>query len=134
MSNSSPLLRLSGVSLSFGDKPLLDHADLDIFKGERICLVGRNGVGKSSLLRVITGQNTPDDGDLWQKAGLRIAYLEQTVPSGENVSVFEVVSSGLAKLGELINHYHRVAHALEENPSEPNHILSVRGVGYKFVK
>ena len=118
MSSSSPLLKLTDVSLSFGDKPLLDHVDLDIFKGERICLVGRNGVGKSSLLRVITGQNTPDDRDLWQKAGLRTAYLEQTVPSGENVSVFEVVSSGLAKLGELINHYHRVAHALEENPSE----------------
>src|SRR5210317_1227148 len=106
MSSTSPLLKLTDVSLSFGDKPLLDHVDLDIFKGERICLVGRNGVGKSSLLRVITGQNTLDDGELWQKSSLRIAYLEQTVPTGENVTVFEVVSSGLAELGDTINHYH----------------------------
>ena len=118
MSSNTPLVKLSDVSLSFGDRPLLDHVDLDIFKGERICLVGRNGVGKSSLLRVITGQNTVDDGELWQKDGLRIAYLEQTVPSGENVSVFEVVSSGLEQLGDLINEYHRVAHALEEDPSD----------------
>jgi ATP-binding cassette subfamily F protein uup len=118
MSSSSPLLKLTDVSLSFGDRPLLDRVDLDIFKGERICLVGRNGAGKSSLLRVITGQNAIDDGEVWQKNGLRIAYLEQNVPSGEDISVFQVVSSGLAKLGELIAEYHQVAHQLEETPSD----------------
>jgi len=118
MSSASPLVKLSDVSLSFGDKPLLDHVGLDIFKGERICLVGRNGVGKSSLLRVITGQNMPDEGELWQKTGLRISYLEQHVPTGEEISVFQVIASGLAALGELITEYHQVAHALEQNSSD----------------
>ncbi|MGD9389865.1 MAG: ATP-binding cassette domain-containing protein [Thioalkalispiraceae bacterium] len=117
MSSSSPLLKLSDVCLSFGDKPLLDHVDLDIFKGERICLVGRNGAGKSSLLRVVSGQHTADDGQVWQKDGLRIAYLEQHVPSGGEASVFQVVASGLAELGELISEYHQVAHSLEQNSS-----------------
>ena len=118
ISSSSPLLKLTDVSLSFGDKPLLDHVELDIFKGERICLVGRNGEGKSSLLRVITGQNMLDDGELWQKAGLRIAYLEQHVPTGDDISVFQMIASGLAGVGELITEYHQVAHALEENISD----------------
>jgi len=117
-SNSSPLLKLTDLSLSFGDKPLLNHVNLDVFKGERICLVGRNGAGKSSLLRVITKQNAFDDGELWQKSGLRIAYLEQNVPSGDDISVFRVVASGLAELGELIAEYHQIAHAMEENYSD----------------
>lgn len=118
MSSSSPLLKLSDVSLSFGDKPILDHVELDIFKGERICLVGRNGAGKSSLLRVITGQNVPEDGELWKKAGLRIAYLEQNVPTGDEVTVFQVVASGLSGVGELIADYHQVAHELEKNATD----------------
>lgn len=118
MSKLSPLLKLNDVSLAFGDKPLLEHVGLDVFKGERICLLGRNGAGKSSLLRVITGQNTPDDGDVWYKDGLRVAYLEQTVPAGEQQTVFDVVASGLEKQGELVAKYHQLAHQLEVTPSE----------------
>ena len=114
----SPLLKFNNVSLAFGDRPLLEKVELDVFKGERICLVGRNGTGKSSLLRVITGENAPDDGDVWFRDGLRVAYLEQTVPSGNNQSVFDVVASGLDEQGELVARYHQVAHQLELQPSD----------------
>ena len=70
-----PLLRLDGVSLAYGDLPLLAQVDLQIEPGERICLVGRNGAGKTTLLRVVTGMVLPDEGDIWRDT-LRIAHLE----------------------------------------------------------
>ena len=64
-----PIVRLDKVSLSFGRKPLLDHIALQIRKGERVCLLGRNGEGKSSLLRVITREIVPDSGEVWIRPG-----------------------------------------------------------------
>ena len=64
-----PILRLDKVSLSFGLKPLLDHADLQIRRGERVCLLGRNGEGKSSLLQLVTRQILPDSGEVWGAPG-----------------------------------------------------------------
>ncbi|MCR4301751.1 MAG: ATP-binding cassette domain-containing protein, partial [Sulfuricaulis sp.] len=74
-----PLLRLEKVSLAYGHRPLLEHAQLEIRRGERVCLVGRNGQGKSSLIRLLSGAATPDDGSIWVRPGTRIAHLAQEV-------------------------------------------------------
>src|SRR5580692_8808234 len=89
-----PTVRLDKVSLSFGLKPLLDHVDLQIRRGERVCLLGRNGEGKSSLLQLITRQIVPDSGEVWVRPGARVASLAQEVSPASDVSVRDVVMSG----------------------------------------
>jgi ATP-binding cassette subfamily F protein uup len=90
-----PTVRLDKVSLSFGLKPLLDHADLQIRRGERVCLLGRNGEGKSSLLQLITRQILPDSGEVWVRPGARVASLAQEVSPASDASVRDVVMSGI---------------------------------------
>src|SRR6478609_518836 len=104
-----PLLTLDAISLAFGHVPLLDRVDLRIEPGERICLIGRNGSGKSSLLRVISGETPPDAGTIWRAPGLRTARLDQDVPGHRDRTVFEEVSDGLGELGALVAAYHHAA-------------------------
>jgi ABC transport system ATP-binding/permease protein len=89
-----PTARLDKVSLSFGLKPLLDNVALQIRKGERVCLLGRNGEGKSSLLHLITRQIVPDSGEVWVRPGARVASLAQDVSPASDKTVHEVVMSG----------------------------------------
>jgi ATP-binding cassette subfamily F protein uup len=109
-----PLLRLDKVSLAFGHRSLLDGVDLELRKGERVCLVGRNGEGKSSLLRVISGEQAADDGEVRVRPGLRVAALAQEVMLDSAEPVFDVVAGGLGELAEVISAYHRTAHQLEQ--------------------
>ena len=112
-----PLMRLSNISLAFGHRALLDKADLEITRGERVCLVGRNGEGKSSLLRILSGEVIADDGELWVRPGVRIACLAQEVGMDSNDSVFDVVAGGLPELGKLISDYHHVVSELAHSDS-----------------
>src|SRR5215831_13476278 len=105
-----PLLRLDDLFLAYGYLPLLAHVDFQIESGERVCLVGRNGAGKTSLLRVLAGTVSPDDGEVWRQEALRIGYLEQEVPPDADLTVFEVVATGLGELGELLAQYHHLSH------------------------
>jgi ATP-binding cassette subfamily F protein uup len=89
-----PTVRLDQVSLSFGLKPLLHDAALQIRKGERVCLLGRNGEGKSSLLQLITGRIVPDSGEVWVRPGTRVASLAQEVSPASDAAVREIVMSG----------------------------------------
>ncbi|MCR4332189.1 MAG: ATP-binding cassette domain-containing protein, partial [Sulfuricaulis sp.] len=106
---SMPLLRLDKVSLAYGHRPLLEQAKLEIRRGERVCLVGRNGEGKSSLIRLLSGEALPDDGKIWIRPGTRIAHLAQEVSPDSDESVFDIVAGGLAGLGKLISQYHHTA-------------------------
>ena len=90
------LLSLREVGLSFGGPRLLDGADLQIDRGERVCLLGRNGEGKTSLMRLIHGEISPDDGLVERQQGLRVALLPQDVPEGLGGSVAEEVARGLS--------------------------------------
>ena len=90
-----PILRLDKVSLSFGLKPLLDHAELQIRRGERVCLLGRNGEGKSSLLQLVTRQILPDSGEVWVRPGVRVASLAQEVSAASEEKVRDVVLAGI---------------------------------------
>jgi ATP-binding cassette subfamily F protein uup len=113
------ILRLDHISLAYGHLPLLAHVDFQIEAGERVSLVGRNGTGKSTFLRVISGAALPDEGQIWRRDPLRIAHLEQEVPPDTDQTVFEVVAGGLGELGALLAEFHHVTHcpAAAEKPS-----------------
>jgi ATP-binding cassette subfamily F protein uup len=104
-----PLLTLQSVSLAYGHVPLLEDANLQIDPGERLALIGRNGAGKSSLLRVISGETPADSGTIWREPSLRISRLDQDVPAAGGRTVFEEVAAGLGGLGALVADYHRAA-------------------------
>ncbi|HYC36969.1 MAG TPA: ATP-binding cassette domain-containing protein [Usitatibacter sp.] len=106
-----PLLQLSAVSLAYGHVPLLDRVDLVIESGERAGLIGRNGTGKSSLLKIIAGETHPDDGKVWLEAGIALASVGQEPSFEDGVSVFDAVSSGLGEARQLLHDYHAAGHA-----------------------
>ena len=109
-----PLVALRQIYLSFGGPALLEGVDMTIEPGERVCLLGRNGEGKSTLMRVIAGELKPDDGERAVAQGVRIARLTQEVPDGLDGSVFEVVTEGLGDLAALIQRYHHAGLELAE--------------------
>jgi ATP-binding cassette subfamily F protein uup len=109
-----PLLTLDSVSLAYGHLPLFEAADLRVEAGERIALIGRNGAGKSSLLKVVSGETPPDGGAVWRAPALRIARLEQEVPGAGERVVFDEVADGLGALGAIVAEYHRVAMRVAE--------------------
>ncbi|MGP1675839.1 MAG: ABC-F family ATP-binding cassette domain-containing protein, partial [Burkholderiales bacterium] len=109
-----PLIQLSQICLAYGHVPLLDHIDLVIEPGERIGLIGRNGTGKSSLLKLIEGIAAADDGKLWRAPGLKLASVAQEPEFQPGQSVFEAVAVGLGAGTQLLVDYHAAAHALTE--------------------
>ena len=100
------LLRLSDVHVAFGAKPLLDGVDVALERGERVALVGRNGEGKSTLLKLVAGTLQPDAGEIIREADLRVAALAQAVPADFDGTVYAAVASGLAETGKLLSDYH----------------------------
>ena len=91
-----PIVRLDKVSLAYGLRPLLDQVDLQIRRGERLCLLGRNGEGKSSLLKLIAGLVSADSGQVWVRPGARVAHLDQEFAAAPGATVAEILATGLA--------------------------------------
>jgi len=114
-----PLIQLSQLSLAYGHVPLLDHADLIIEPGQRIGLIGRNGTGKSSLLKIIAGESTADDGKVWRAPGLKLASVSQEPAVSPGQSIFEAVAEGLGDGNRLLIDYHAATHALAEAHDDP---------------
>jgi ATP-binding cassette subfamily F protein uup len=108
-----PLVTLDHVSLAYGHLPLLDDVGLQVDTGERVCVIGRNGTGKSTLLQVVGGTVPPDAGHVWHQPALRIGRLAQDAPLSDTRRVMEVVSDGLPHLGDdEWQRESRVAHVL----------------------
>ena len=112
------LLSYRNLTVSYGGPKLLDNSGLTIAKRERICLLGRNGEGKSSLLRIINGEVAPDKGEQESIPDLRIGKLDQEVPDELSGSVFEVVAQGLGKAARTIAEYHHLLLEIEINPND----------------
>ncbi len=108
------LISLQDISINFTGTVLLDRVCLQVEPGERICLVGRNGEGKSTLLSVINGDMQADSGEIAVSQGVRIAMLPQDVPEGLSGPTYEVVASGLDRIGRHLADYHRATSELEE--------------------
>lgn len=103
------LIKFEQCSLHYGEQVLMDKVDLSIQKGQKICLVGRNGTGKSTLLKLMMGDVKPDGGNIWRRQGLRIAYLEQDLPTANELTVYEVVATAFADLGECLTEYRHLS-------------------------
>ncbi|MFC4765276.1 ATP-binding cassette domain-containing protein [Dyella koreensis] len=102
------LIQLQRVDFSIGGPLLLEHVDLSIESNERVCIVGRNGEGKSTLMKLIAGELKADDGEVRVQSGVVVARMAQEVPQDTSGSVFDVVSEGLGDLGHLLARYHHL--------------------------
>ncbi|MBT3182705.1 MAG: ATP-binding cassette domain-containing protein [Deltaproteobacteria bacterium] len=103
------LLSLSDLSVAFDDVPLLNRISLNVERGERVCLVGRNGTGKSTLMKTIIGSFSPDSGEIARERGAVFSYLPQDVPVELHGTVFDEVAGGLEAKGKLLAEYHDVS-------------------------
>ncbi|WP_119328962.1 ATP-binding cassette domain-containing protein [Cysteiniphilum halobium] len=103
-----PIISLRNVELAFGHHKLLDNVSVDIDANKRICLIGRNGAGKSSLFKILQGQILPDHGERIVHDNAKIAWLEQEVPQNTKGSVFNIVLSGFGEVGQLIIEYQQL--------------------------
>ncbi len=102
------LLTLHDIEMAFGGPPLLEGISLQIEEGDRLCLLGRNGTGKSTLLKILAGELPPDGGEIMRRQGLRVALVSQESPPGCSGSVFDVVATGMGDAAELLAEYHHV--------------------------
>lgn len=105
-----PHITLDNASLAFGHHPLLSQASFQLDAGERVGLIGRNGAGKSSLLKVIAGTSKLDDGNVWRAPNVRIVYVPQEPELDTTHTVFEAVAEGLGGLQQTLIDYHQVTH------------------------
>jgi ABC transport system ATP-binding/permease protein len=118
-----PLITLEKACLAFGHHALFDHAGLQIDPGERVGLIGRNGGGKSSLLKVLSGLIKLDDGKLWCAPALKIAYVPQEPELTPTSTVFQEVSNGLGDISQTLLEYHAVSHELSASDSDTERLL-----------
>ncbi|MBI3223294.1 MAG: ATP-binding cassette domain-containing protein [Nitrosomonadales bacterium] len=118
-----PFITLDKACLAFGHVALLDHADFQLDEGERVGLIGRNGGGKSSMMRVLAGQAHLDDGTVWRAPTARICYVSQEPVLDADDSVFDAVAKGLGKLQKLLHDYHQVSHQLSEPDADYDKLL-----------
>ncbi len=114
------LLSFRDVTFGFVSPPLLDHVNLQIERGERVGLLGRNGTGKSTLMKLIVGSLPPDSGFVERQAGTRIARLVQDVPVGRTGTIFDEVAAGLGEIGDAVAANFRLHHP-DANHTEAAH-------------
>jgi ATP-binding cassette subfamily F protein uup len=112
------VLSMQDVSIAFGGPPILDRAILAIERGERVCLLGRNGAGKSTIMKLLDGTMKPDAGEIVRQTGIAVTRLEQEVPGDIEGSTFDVVAAGLGAPGELLTRYHAAGHRVATQGTE----------------
>ena len=115
------LYTIAGAQLAFGHVALLDHADFSLEAGERVGLIGRNGAGKSSLLKIVAGLMQPDDGLVTRQQELTTVYVPQEPEFDMDASVFDTVAGGLVDVRTSLEQYDAVAHELAATPEGPAH-------------
>ncbi len=118
-----PYITLDKAALAFGHVALLHDVDFQLDEGERVGLIGRNGGGKSSLLKVLAGQALLDDGRLWRQPSTRICYVSQEPVLNAGSTVFDAVAEGLGELHQIITDYHHLSHQLAEPDADYEKLL-----------
>ncbi|MDK8465319.1 ATP-binding cassette domain-containing protein [Marinobacter sp. SS13-12] len=109
-----PLLTLDAISLAFGMQPLLDQASMTMEPGERVCLLGRNGEGKSTLLKIVTGEVVPDGGIVRLEDGAKLSVLPQNLPVNDTRTAYEAVSGAFPETGDLLAEFHKLTQNADE--------------------
>lgn len=123
-----PLIRLSDAGIAFGTHALLEHAQLQLDEGERVGLLGRNGEGKSTLLKIIEGSVHADYGEVWRSPGLKLARLEQDPDVPGEATVYDSVAAGLGEIGQWIMRYHALSLSMHDGAaSESQDVLKELG-------
>ena len=113
-----PLITFDEVSLEFGDQLILNNVSLALASGERVCLIGRNGEGKSTLMNIITGEVEADSGEIVKQSHLRVSQLEQGLPQERDITVKDYVAEGLQHLQILLDDYETLSDTpVEKNPT-----------------
>ena len=107
-----PVLQVANACLAYGDVALLERAELVLEAGEKVALIGRNGEGKSSLMRALAGQQALDDGEVWRQPGAQFAYVAQEPDFARSGSVFDTVAAGLGTQAATLQDYHRCVQAI----------------------
>ena len=118
-----PYITLDKACLAFGHVALLDHVEFQLDEGERVGLIGRNGGGKSSMLKVLAGEINLDDGILWRQPGTRICFVSQEPVLDAEATVFDEVARGLGELQKIISAYHHLSHQLGEPDADYEKLL-----------
>ncbi|MBY0575330.1 MAG: ATP-binding cassette domain-containing protein [Gallionellaceae bacterium] len=118
-----PLITLDKACLAFGHVALLDHTDFQLDEGERIGLIGRNGGGKSSMMRVLANQANLDDGLVWRAPTARVCYVSQEPVLDAADPVFDAVAKGLGSIQKLLHDYHHVSHRISEPGADVETLL-----------
>lgn len=119
-----PYITLDNACLAYGHHALLDHAAFQLDAGERVGLIGRNGAGKSSLLKVIAGTAKLDDGTVWRAPSARIVYVPQEPELDKSHTIFEAVAEGLGKLQQILVDYHQVTHDMGQPGADIEALMS----------
>ncbi|MDB4883666.1 MAG: transporter related protein, partial [Gemmatimonadetes bacterium] len=112
------LLGMQDVGVAFGGPPVLDRANFGIDRGERVCLLGRNGAGKSTVMKLLDRTMLPDSGEVVRQTGVTVTRLEQEVPDDVEGTTFEVVAAGLGPAGLLLSRYHDASHRVATDHSD----------------
>lgn len=107
------LLKLTQVSLAYGATPLLEEVSWQIARGERVCIIGRNGTGKSSMMHLVKGSRLADTGEIWRAPGLKIGELPQELPVADDKTIFEVVAEGLDGVGALLAEFNHISQNIQ---------------------
>ena len=117
-------ISLNKASLAYGHVALLDAIDFQLDEGERVGLIGRNGGGKSSMLKVLAGEAALDDGIVWRAPGARVCYVSQEPKLNADATVFDEVARGLGNLHQIISDYHHLSHQLGEPDADYDALLA----------
>ena len=112
------LLQLKQISISFGANNLLDKVDFQMDVGERIGLIGRNGEGKSTLLKIIAGDCKPDSGETWLKPSLKVAVVDQSPNLTGATTIYDAVAEGLGEIGQWITEFHALSERVDTHDAQ----------------
>lgn len=122
------LFRLSDLSLAFGEHVLLDQVSLTVHKGERIGILGQNGAGKSTFMKVLLGEQQADSGDLWRADNIKVAWLDQTLPERTDITLYDYIASGLEGLGQLLSDYYHLTHDTSVDLADDSNLKKLAGL------
>ncbi len=115
-----PLIRLTDACIAYGTHALLDHSNFQLDPGEKVGLLGRNGEGKSTLMKIIAGIIPADSGEVWRQPEIKMAWLEQSPDLDDEHTIYDAVASGLGQLGDVILPYHEALNHMDSSEESLN--------------